>query len=184
MTSRRVFLQSTILIAVLFGSSTANAQSAKQDSIWQPMKALVGTWKGNGGGELGSGKYERSYRFIFNRKFIEVRNKSTYPPTANNPAGEVHEDLGYISYDKSRKTFVLRQFHAEGFVNQYKLDTMSADRKRFVFVSEAIENIAPGWRATETYELRGDDTFQEMFQLAPPNKPFEPYSTVVLERNK
>ena len=50
-----------------------------------------------------------------------------------------------------RKTFVFRQFHGEGFVNQYTLDSLSGDKKMLVFVSEAIENIPQGWRARETY---------------------------------
>ena len=36
---------------------------------------------------------------------------------------------------------MLRQFHIEGFVNQYKLESISADGKTIVFISEAIENI-------------------------------------------
>jgi len=47
-----------------------------------------------------------------------MRNQSTYPPQAKNPKGEQHEDRGFISYDKARKKFVLRQFHVEGFVNR------------------------------------------------------------------
>jgi hypothetical protein len=160
------------------------AQITKQDSIWQPLKVFLGNWSGTGGGEPGAGEYERSYRLILNKKFIEIRNKSMYPPSKNYPNGEVHEDIGYISYDKARKSFILRQFHIEGFVNQYKLDSISADGKTIVFTSESIENISTGWRARETYRLLGPDEFKESFELAPPNKEFEAYSTVVLKRNK
>ncbi len=61
-------------------------------------------------------KYIRTYRFIFNRKFLEVKNQSTYPPSEKDPDGEVHEDIGYIGYDTMRRCFVLRRFHVEGFV--------------------------------------------------------------------
>jgi hypothetical protein len=44
---------------------------------------------------------------------------------------------------------VFRQFHVEGFVNQYALDT-SSTADRLVFLSEAIENIPAGFRARET----------------------------------
>ncbi len=120
--------------------------------------------------------------FIFNNKFIEVHNKFTYPPSVDNPKGEVHEDAGYISYDKYRSTFILRQFHIEGFVNQYKLDSISTDGKRIVFISESIENIKAGWRAKETYQITGDKDFTETFELAPPDKPFEVYSKVKLTK--
>jgi hypothetical protein len=63
----------------------------------------------------------------------------------------VHEDWGFISYDNRRKTFVYRQFHIEGFVNQYALESLSPDSQSFTFVSECIQNIPTGWRAKETY---------------------------------
>lgn len=173
---------SRLLIPILLLISTLSfAQTSKQDSIWHPMKYFVGEWTGNSEEEP-AGNYERTYQFIFNKKFIEIKNKSTWAPTKDNPKGEVHEDVGYISYDKARKTFVLRQFHIEGFVNQYRLDSISADRKTMVFVSESIENIPIGWRAKETYRLTGQDEFTETFELAEPNKSFEVYTKAKLKR--
>lgn len=157
-------------------------QNSKQDSVWKPFESFIGNWTGKGGGAAGEGTYERSYNFIFNKKYIEVKNKSIYPPTKNKPSGEVHEDVGYISFDKIRKTFVLRQFHIEGFVNQYMLDSVSADGKRLVFVSESIENIKPGWRAKEVYEIGGDSEITETFLLSPPDKEFEVYSKAILKK--
>jgi hypothetical protein len=158
-------------------------QTPKKEDIWQPFEFLIGDWRGQGHGEPGTANYERQVRFIFNKKFIEIKNKSAWAPTPQNPQGEVHEDLGYISYDKVRKTYVLRQFHSEGFVNQYTLVSISAEGK-IVFVSEAIENIPSGWRARETYQKIGDDEFSETFDLAPPDKGFALYSTVILKRTK
>jgi hypothetical protein len=130
-----------LILAFLFISTNSFAQMSKQDSIWLPMKYFIGEWKGTGENELGKGDYERTYQFILNKKFIEIRNKSIYPPTDKQPKGEIHEDIGYISYDKMRKIFILRQFHVEGFVNQFKLDSISTDKKTLVFISENIENI-------------------------------------------
>jgi len=164
-------------------SSACFAQPTKQDSVWLPLKVFVGAWQGKGGGEPGTGDYARSYQFVLNKRFIEIKNKSTYEPTEKFPKGEVHEDLGYFSYDKIRHTFVLRQFHAEGFVNQFKLDSILNDGKKLVFISEAIENIPAGWRAKETYEILDDNRIQETFALAEPNKQFEIYSKVTLHRS-
>jgi len=171
----------TVAVAAIF-STDASAQMSKQDSLWLPLKVFVGGWKGKGGGEPGQGDYERTYQFVLNKRFIEIRNKSTYPPSEKNPKGEIHEDVGYFSYDRGRRTFVLRQFHIEGFVNQYKLDSISADGKKIMFISEAIENIPTGWRAKETYEILDDDRIQETFELAEPNKEFRVYSKVTLNR--
>ena len=161
MTSLSSSFRKVILLALLIFPITAFTQSSKQDSIWLPFKFLIGKWKGTGGGEPGIGEFERSYQFIFNKKFIEVKNKSTYPLTEKYPKGEIHADIDYMSYDKIRHSFVPRQFHIEGFVNQYKLDSISADGKRIVFVSEAIENIPIGWRAKETYQILNDNEFTD-----------------------
>ena len=157
-------------------------QVSKQDSIWIPFSFIIGDWEGTGEGEPGKGDYERSYHFIFNKKFIEVKNKSTYPPTDKYPEGEVHEDVGYISYDKIRKTFILRQFHKEGFVNQYLLDNISTDGKTFIFTTESIENIPPGWKARETYNVLNDNGFTETFELAEPDRGFQIYTKTKFNR--
>jgi hypothetical protein len=60
-------------------------------------------------------------------------------------------------------------------MNQYKLDSISADRKTLVFVSEAIENIAKGWRAKEIWHI-GENSFSESFELAEPGKDFAVYT--------
>jgi len=159
-----------------------SGQSSRKDSLWLILKPFVGAWKGEGSGEPGNGKYERTYQFTLNKNFIEIKNKSTYPPTDKNPNGEVHEDVGFFSYDRSLKKFKLRQFHIEGFVNEFTLDSISSDHKTLVFSSYAIENIPAGWRAKETYRIINQDALEEVFELAPPAKDFEVYTKVNLIR--
>ena len=79
---------------------------------------------------------------------------------------------------------MLRQFHVEGFVNQYVMTRSSADRKTFVFTTESIENIPAGWRARETYRILSADEFVEEFELAGPGKDFELYSESRHRRKK
>lgn len=45
-----------------------------------------------------------------------------------------------MSFDKARKKFVLRQFHGEGFVNQYVMTSSSDDGKTIVFTSMVSPN--------------------------------------------
>ncbi|MCP9755969.1 hypothetical protein EGI26_12470 [Lacihabitans sp. CCS-44] len=174
-------MKKTFLI-VLFFPTFLVAQTSKKDSIWLPLKPFLGQWKGIGGGEPGTGVYDRSYNLILNKNFIEIKNKSTYPPSDKNPNGEIHEDIGYFSYDKGIKNFKLRQFHMEGFVNEFSLDSISADKKTLVFVSTAIENIPKGYRAKETYHLISETEIEEVFEIAEPNKGFEVYSKVKLQK--
>jgi len=115
-------------------------------------------------------------------RFLHGRNKTTYEANDKNPKGETHEEWSIFSFDKNRKTIVLRQIHVEGFVNQYILTSNPEDKKTIVFTTEAIENIAAGWRARETYKVLGPDEFEETFELAEPGKEFEIYATAKLKR--
>ena len=174
-------MRKLLMIFLLFPFFAAAQTQVKVDP-WLPFQSFIGKWTGQGGGESGTGNYERSYQFIFNKKFIEVHNKSTFAPTASNAKGEVHEDLGYISYDRGLKTFHLRQFHIEGFVNEYLLDSISPDQKTLIFVTESIENIPKGWKAKETYRILSENELEETFELAEPGKEYAVYSKVRLVR--
>jgi len=174
-----------IIYLLLLFPIVVNAQLSKRDSTWLPLDFFIGSWTGEGKGEPGAGKYERSYQWTLDEKFIEVHNKSVYPPSGKNKnKGEIHRDIGYISYDGINKIFKLRQFHTEGFVNQYRLDSISADKKLIVFISEVIENIPPGFKARESYTLISQDEFIERFEIAEPGKDFELYTEVRLKRKK
>ena len=135
-------------------------------------------------GQSGTSKIEREYQFVLNNMYLNVQSRSVYDPQPNNPKGEVHEEWGMISFDKSRKQFVFRQFHIEGFINQYVATSISGDSKEIVFTSEGIENIPVGWRARETYKIISPDEFIETFELAGPGKDFEIYSEGRLNRKK
>lgn len=180
---RRVIVSAQLLL-VLSLSQVSLAQTAPQPDVWEPLKYLVGAWEGTTKGQSGHGKVEREYQFVLNCKFLQSKNKSTYPPQEKNPKGEVHEDWGLFSYDRSRKQFVLRQFHVEGFVNQYKLDQAGSNNKTLVFATESIENIPAGWRARESYQILSPDEFVEVFELAAPGKEFEVYSENRFKRKK
>lgn len=167
-------------IATLVFCSIQLAQTNSAPDNWRPVRFLVGSWEGDVSGQPGSGQSQREYKFVLNDRYLEVRNKSTYPVQPKNPKGEVHEDWGMISYDRARKRLVLRQFHVEGFVNQYAAET-SADGI-LSFHSEAIENIPAGFRARETYTITGANEFIERFELAEPGKDFEVYSETRFRR--
>lgn len=169
------------LVGVMPATLPAQDARAREDPF-QPIRVLLGKWTGTSAGQPGNGTVEREYTLALNGRFIHVANRSVYPPQEKNPKGETHEDVGYISFDRSRKQFVFRQFHVEGFVNQYVSEATDPGTKRWVFVSESIENIPPGWRARETYVIHGPDEFEEFFELAAPGKEFEPYSRSRLKR--
>ena len=171
-----------LFAALLLFPAMLMAQPAGKPDNWRPVRFLVGSWEGDANGQPGSGKSLREYRFVMGGRYLEVRNKSTYPPQPKNPKGETHEDWGMISYDRSRKTLVLRQFHIEGFVNQYTAEPSGDGPLRFN--SESIENIPAGFRARETYTIIGPDEFVERFEIAEPGENFEVYCETRFQRKK
>lgn len=162
-----------ILALVLLTCSVTSGQ--QQPDVWSPLKYFIGSWKGTGKGESGISQVERTYQSILNGKYIQINHKSVYAPQEKKPKGETHEDIGFFSYDRGRKLFVLRQFHIEGFVNQFKGEILE-DGKLIVFTSEAIENIPAGYRAKETYRILNENEFTETFEIAAPGKDFTVYS--------
>lgn len=173
-----------IIAALLILVSVTTAQTGVSKDIWDPFKYFVGHWEGTGNGQAGVSKTQREYRFVLNNKFLQIQNRSEYKPQTKNPKGELHEDWGFMSFDKARKQFVLRQFHVEGFVNEFVLSSTSADAKTIVFTTESIENIPAGFRARETYKILGPDEFVEVFEIAEPGKDFELYSENHYRRKK
>src|SRR6266508_1912622 len=93
----RAFRLLAFLICTQFAFGSDPGQT--QTDVWQPLRQFLGTWEGNVNGEPGTGKTERTYRFTLRDQFIQITNRSVYPPQEKNPKGEIHEDVGFISYD-------------------------------------------------------------------------------------
>jgi hypothetical protein len=174
----------SLVLAMLAMPSVSSAATGPKPPPWERMRFFLGSWVGEGQGQPGRSTVTRDYALALGDRFIEVRNTSTYPPQEKNPRGEVHEDRGFISWDRARHRFVLRQFHVEGFVNQFVADTLGAASDSVVFTSEAIENIPTGYRARETYRIVGPDAFIERFELAEPGGDFAVYSESRFSRKK
>jgi hypothetical protein len=184
-----------LLVVVILGSAlvipnavvsqqSATAKPPEQSDPFRPLRPFLGKWEGDSQGEPGIGKMERDYGFVLGDKFVQVLNKAVYAPQKKNPKGETHEDFGFLGYDRGLKKLSFRQFHIEGFVVQYSLESISEDGRSFVFTSTSIENISPGWIARETYRFISDDEFIETFALAGPGKEFETYSETRFRRKR
>jgi len=153
-----------------------------QSDQWAALRVFEGKWEGITSGKPGAGTTSREYRFELNEKFLSQRDTSVY---RQNPTAKPfeHEDFGVLSYDTDLKKVLWRQFHSEGFVNEYSLDSVSADGKSLVFITTHIENL-PGFRAKKLYHIISPDEIDETFYLAPPGKDFEVYTVAHLRRKK
>jgi len=168
---------------LIAASGVAGAEGAKPDP-WQPLRFLLGNWQGEAQGEPGRGTVERSYQLVLGDQFFEERNTSRYEPKSPGKEPEVHEHRSFLSYDRSRKTIMLRQFHEEGFVNLYAMNQAAGTPTRLVFESVSFENLDNDWKARETYEVISNDEFIETFELAEPGEPFQVYSRNHFRRRK
>lgn len=177
-------MRKSILALMIFLPWLGFAQDATQPDVWKPFRALVGTWTGTSTGKPGTATAESKFEFILNGNFLKVAGKSIYPPQEKNPKGQTYEGMDFISYDRIRQKFLLRQFSGEGFVNQYVLDQMDPDGKTFVFVSESMENLPPGFHARKTYRILNAEEFSDTFELAPPGKDLETYVETHYKRQK
>jgi hypothetical protein len=172
------------LFCTFGGSSASGSQTPPSPDPWEPLRFLEGDWTGTARGEPGIGTVHRTYQFILGYRFLHERNVSAYAPRQPDTPGEVHEHWSIISFDRNRKRLVLRQFHQEGFVNQYVLDVEGSSPRKLAFVSERFENLDEKWRARETYDFVSKDEFTETFEIAPPDKDFALYSRTAFERTK
>lgn len=177
-------MRKEILSVILLLPFLIFAQGEKKADVWQALKFLEGKWVGQGDGMSGVSTVVQTYQFVLGNKYLQMRTKSVFKPQEKNPKGEVHEDMGMVSYDNFRKTFVLRGFYIEGFVNQYVLDSQSSDDKTLTFVSEAIENAPPGTKAKLIFKIIADGEMEESFHVAFPGKDFSCYVVNTLRKEK
>lgn len=173
-----------VFVATLLAAPALAAETPAAAAAWERMRFFVGSWSGEGRGEPGVSNVERDYRFVLGDRFIEVRNQSRYAPQEKNPKGETHEDRGFFSWDRGGRRLKLRQFHVEGFVNEFVADSVSAAADSLVFTTIAIENLPAGFRGRETYRILGPDEFVERFEIAEPGGDFALYSESRLKRKK
>lgn len=171
----------TLVVGLLLQASPSTTQPTAPADPWSRIRFMVGEWQGESEGQPGKGKVKRTYVFVLHDRFLHEENVSTYPPQTKSEKGEVHEHRSYFSYDRARRTLVLRQFHQEGFVNQYAVQAAGRGGT-IVFESEALENVPSGWRARETYEVVSADEFVETFELASGGGPYEIYSKARFKR--
>ena len=149
---------------------------------WAAAQRLLGRWEGAATGQPGTGHQVRDYRAVLRGRSILGTDVTHWEPTADEPDGEVHEDLSMLWLDRGAGQLVMHSFHVEGFVTESRCVEASPDGRRLVFVAEHVVNGPPGWRSRETILLDGDDLLESTFELALPDRDFEPYTHERLRR--
>lgn len=176
-------MRKILLILVILLPLLLSAQETSDIDVWKPLRFLEGVWTGQGDGMSGISTVTLECQFILQGKFLQMNSKSVFKPQEKNPDGEVHEDMVIVSYDSSRKKFVLRGFYVEGFVNQYISD-ISKDGNTITFVTESIENAPPGTKAKLVFKKIDNFEIEEKFFVAWPDREYSCFVTNKLFRKK
>jgi len=165
-------------VLVLFSLLVFGAPAQTTDPL-APIRVFEGHWQGPSSGKPGTGTTTREYSFVLNGHFLRQHDKSVYQ-TADGKTF-VHEDEGYFSYDSNRKRILWMQFHSEGLVNEYEVESVSDDGKSITLVTTEIENL-PGFRAKKVYRILSPDAIDETFWLAAPGQDYALYTVAHLKR--
>lgn len=175
----KINLIATILSIITIGFTHG------QSKPFDRLNFIIGEWEGQGSG-FGNEKssIQSSFIYAMNGKYIELLNESKFEPTAKNPTGEYHKDQGFISYDKSREKIVFRQFHIEGFVNQYVLQDSVSNDSLLVFETENIENFIPNGKTRWTIKKLSENEIQTVFDVYMPDKGYTCYGTNTLRKKQ
>ena len=168
---------------IVSGLLVSIGQSYCQENHFERISFILGEWKGTGSG-FGNekSKIESSFQLIMDGKYIEVKNESRFEPTETKPEGEYHIDKGFISYDRTRKALVFRQFNNEGYVNQYILNDSVSNDSSLIFETESIENFVPDGKARWTIKKISETRIETTFDVSFPNNGFTCFGKNTLEK--
>jgi hypothetical protein len=167
-------MKKLIILSIL--SMVSSGKVNAQESGLERFEFLIGHYAGTGEGfSSGQSRIQSSFEYVMDKKYIKVTNHSVFEPNEENPEGSMHEDWGIISYDRNRKAYVFRQFHSEGYVNQYVLNDSLSNDTTFIFESEDIENFVEGGTARFTIHKHKKGKIETVFDVSFPGRGYTCY---------
>ncbi len=155
------------VLVLAVGVGTGAQPAAAAPAPLDPLRFLVGTWRGDGSGTPGQGSGAATFAFDLDGRVLVRRNRAEYPAAAGKPAA-VHDDLMVVYPAPGGRGLAAMYFDNEGHVSEYDDIAVSSDPKRVVFTSEASP-AAPRFRLT--YAQVDADTVEVTFEIAPPGAP-------------
>ena len=161
----------------LVTAGPAPADSPPEDP-WATFRDLIGVWRGEAVGFGGAADLTHEWELAVQDRFLRLRTRSVQ--RSDDGAGEVHEDVGYLSRDTDRGGYVFRQFLSEGFVN-----TFDVAREGDTVTFEARESeSAGGVRARMVMTFDGEHNYGMVLELAMPGRDFSGCQEMTLHRLK
>ena len=174
----------TSLLGVLALTALApldRALAQETPGPWLPFRSLVGEWEGGGEGFGATSVVSHRWDFVINDSFLRLRTRSV--STAADGAQEVHEDVGYLSFDADNQRFVFRQFLSEGYVNTYNV-TLDGNQQEIMEFAYRDAESAGGMRARLHIVFFGSDEYEMVLDLANPGENFVACQTMRMKKVK
>ena len=83
------------ILLALIPAALALAPAPEQEvdtDRWKHFAYFLGEWEGSSTGPSGKSELVRTYELVVGGRYLHYRTKAVFPPSDENPAGEVHED--------------------------------------------------------------------------------------------
>ena len=158
----------------------ATAMAVPAPSGLDAYKPLLGEWVGTSNGQFGRATVSRKYEKVAAGTAIRYETVARFVDAAGK-ATNTHRDFGYITFDRSSKKSLIREFIEEGAVLTYVQESDSP----FQFKSKEIENNpVPHSVARTAWRLDGKDSFVEVFEIAMPGKPFGEMQRIAFRKKR
>ena len=169
-----------LAMAVALGAArpAAAGDSPPQEDPWAPFRQLIGVWRGDAAGFGSVSDLQHEWDLAVQDRFLRLRTRSVQ--RTEDGEGEVHEDVGYLSFDTDRGAYVFRRFLSEGFVN-----TFDVAREGDAITFEARESeSAEGMRGRMVLTFEGEHDYGMVLELAGPGGDFAACQEMKLHRVK
>ncbi len=174
----RCFVAALVIAAATL---VAAPQLRGQADRWELFRPLVGTWQGPGSGFGVTSAVSHVWDFVLADQFLRLRTRSLSQRADG--SDEIHEDVGYLSHDTDRDTYVFRQFFSEGYVNTYDVTVRDGSRREIEFAYREAEGAA-GQRARMRLVFQDPDSYEMVLDLAEPGEEFAACQTMLLKRTR
>jgi hypothetical protein len=146
---------------------------------WVPVRPLEGRWEGRGEGFGQQSVVTHEWQFVMGGAFLRLETVSV--AAGEDGPGEIHEDVGFMSWSGDDRVLRFRQFLSEGFVNTFQVETAADRDNTLVFEPEASEG-AGGVLARMTFTFFGDDEYEAVLALGRRGGEFTSCQTMQMHR--
>ncbi|MGE5345164.1 MAG: hypothetical protein ACM3JH_04340 [Acidithiobacillales bacterium] len=165
----------------------ATAQAAAQaptptGPAWSPFTEfafLLGAWSGTAtSGERIGGRITR-FAMELDGTFLVERASALFPAGDGKPE-ESEEEIGYVAYDRAKRTYVATYFFSTGVFGTFDVEFLPGGAIRMT--AAALGNYEAGARSRILLTPRADGGLDSNIEIALPGKDFVAWRTSSLKK--